>query len=1217
MRTISHRRIAAGLVALGLVGSLTVVASPLEVGAAPGSTSATGDESMLGTDQLIVRTQGNAAPDADALAADAGDPVDDAEVVRRMSDGSWVVRVDQRLDDADAEAVASEWEDRADVVTAEPDRIRTIDRTPNDPGYGNQWHYRTPTSTVFGANLPPAWDLTTGSPSVTVAVLDTGKLDHVDLQGQYLPGYDFISSSSIGNDGNARDSNPNDPGDWITSTEAASGFFAGCQVRNSSWHGTHVAGTIAARTDNNLGVAGVAWNAKILPVRVLGKCGGYDSDIIDGLRWAAGLTVSGVPTNSYPAKVLNLSLGGSGACSTSWQNAINAVTAAGSTVVISAGNSNLNASNASPGNCNGVITVAASGSTGSKASYSNFGSTVEITAPGGDSVGSGGVLSTLNTGTQGPVADGYAYYQGTSMAAPHVAGAAALVLSLRPGTTPPQMLTYLQQGARAFPAGSSCTTSICGVGLLDVAATLQAIPTVPATMAAPTATAGDGSATVSWSPPASDGGASLSSYELRTLVDGAPTGSVSLSPLATSHTVTGLTNGTTYRFQIRAINAEGPGAWSPESNAVTPSLPATVPSTMAPPVAVAGNGSATLTWTPPASDGGSPVTGYRVAILPQGAAPSIQDFDASTTTRTITGLTNGTAYRFQVGAINAVGVSEPSAPSEPVTPAVPYTVPSAPGAPTGVPQDGAVILEWASPDDGGSPITGYVVTPYVGATALPARTFDASSTVRGIPWLEDSVLHTFTVAAVNAAGTGPASAPSAPLWPHAGPPQVTVGDVRIAEDGWEAIVPIRVSKPVTVELKLTTKGGTATAGVDYLPSTALPVSFVAGGPLVQEIRIPIGDDEEREANETFNVVVTGPTSQIAFADGTGQVTIIDDDGLPPQITITDVPSVEEGQPAEFDIAVRGTIEAPISVTYKTASATAIAGSDFTPASGQVSFAAGEVNPVRTVSVPVTDDATSEGVETFTMRLTTKAGLTFVDPTGIATIAPSDGGTGSMPAVPRLRIFDARVIEGSMAAMVVEIDQSANATVLVGSKNGKATADVDFTSVSQTVTFTAGGPTSQTVLVPILDDTLAEPDETFNVTLSKPTGAALSDSSGVVTIIDGDGGPPRVRISDVRVVEGGTARFLVQVEGDIATPFLLRVASASGTATKGADFGEPSVTEISVPAGSGGFTAYVTVPTFADALVESSSGEKFTVKLTLPSGSPAKLSDNVGYATILG
>ena len=172
--------------------------------------------------------------------------------------------------------------------------------------------------------------------------------------------------------------------DWITAAESSSGYFAGCQVHNSSWHGTHTAGTIGAASNNGVGVAGVNWNSKILPVRVLGKCGGYTSDIADGMRWAAGLSVSGVPANANPAKVLNLSLGGYGACDATYQNAVNAIVAAGTTIVVSAGNSNADAVNYRPGNCTGVITVAATNRDGGRAYYSNYGSTVEISAPGGE-----------------------------------------------------------------------------------------------------------------------------------------------------------------------------------------------------------------------------------------------------------------------------------------------------------------------------------------------------------------------------------------------------------------------------------------------------------------------------------------------------------------------------------------------------------------------------------------------------------------------------------------------------------------------------------------------------------------------------------------------------------------------------------------------------------------------------------------------------------------
>lgn len=181
---------------------------------------------------------------------------------------------------------------------------------PNDPQYTNQWHYKG----TYGIDAPAAWDIITGSTDIVVAVIDTGICNHADLAGRYLPGYDFVSDVLVANDGGGRDGDASDPGDWITAAEDGSGYFAGCGASDSSWHGTHVAGTIGAASNNNFGVAGINWVSKILPVRVLGKCGGNTSDIIDGMRWAAGLTVAGVPANPYPAKVLNMSLGGSGAC---------------------------------------------------------------------------------------------------------------------------------------------------------------------------------------------------------------------------------------------------------------------------------------------------------------------------------------------------------------------------------------------------------------------------------------------------------------------------------------------------------------------------------------------------------------------------------------------------------------------------------------------------------------------------------------------------------------------------------------------------------------------------------------------------------------------------------------------------------------------------------------------------------------------------------------
>ena len=379
---------------------------------------------------------------------------------------------------------------------------------PDDARYADQWHYHSNVAQVpylavaGGANLPGAWDITTGSASIVVAVIDTGLVPHADIDtnildgtGRVVPGYDFIvadggpcpGGACVANDGGGRYADPTDPGDWVTLAESTTvgGIFQGCPVSDSSWHGTHVAGTIGALSNNATGVAGINWVSGILPVRVLGKCGGFLSDIVDGMRWAAGLTVPGVTTNPNPAKVLNLSLGGPGTCSATEQNAINAIVTAGSVVVVAAGNDgvNIGVTPVSPANCTNVISVAAVNRDGGRASYSNYGATVEIAAPGGEWAvffDPDSVLSTLNNGTTTPVAsptgDIYQYYQGTSMAAPHVAGIVSLMLSANPALTPAQSLATLQDSARAFPTGTGrdCTASTCGAGIIDAAAATTA-----------------------------------------------------------------------------------------------------------------------------------------------------------------------------------------------------------------------------------------------------------------------------------------------------------------------------------------------------------------------------------------------------------------------------------------------------------------------------------------------------------------------------------------------------------------------------------------------------------------------------------------------------------------------------------------------------------------------------------------------------------------------
>ena len=422
------------------------------------------------TDQLIIRFRDNASPVVvdKALSRLRTEKSEKFAYAKTTPDKADVFRFEKRKKKADWDKLSTWLKQLPEVEYVEPDYI--LNRmavpapvVPNDPYLNYQWSLL---DAISGIHADQAWGYTAGRGSV-VAIVDTGVLPHVDLLPNLLAGYDMIADTVTGNDGNGRDSDATDAGDYVLAGECGS-----TTTINSSWHGTHVAGTIAAAGNNAEGVAGVAYAAKALPVRVLGKCGGYTSDIAAGVIWAAGGTVSGAPVNPNPARVINLSLGGASACGSTMQNAINTARGKNAVVVVAAGNSNTDASQFSPANCAGVVTVAATGKNGGRAYYSNYGNVVDLAAPGG-SMNTGatdGIVSTLNTGTQTALADTYKYYQGTSMATPHVSGVVALMLSANPALTPDQVESLLKSSVRAFP--QPCAS--CGTGLLDAAAAVQA-----------------------------------------------------------------------------------------------------------------------------------------------------------------------------------------------------------------------------------------------------------------------------------------------------------------------------------------------------------------------------------------------------------------------------------------------------------------------------------------------------------------------------------------------------------------------------------------------------------------------------------------------------------------------------------------------------------------------------------------------------------------------
>ena len=429
----------------------------------------------------------------------------------------------------------------ADVEYAVPDQRRRRFTAPNDSLYADgqpatpgpavgQWYLRAPAGAIKSSiDIEAAWAVTLGSPSVVVAVLDTGiRFDHADFKrvaagGNLLDGYDFIANDFIANDATpGRDADASDTGDFVTAADVASpGNTVGCDsndIGDSSWHGTQTASLVGAATNNGLGMAGIGRNARVLPLRVLGKCGGFDSDIQAAMRWAVGLSVPGVPDNPVAnrARVLNLSLGSAGSCSQAYVDVVSQVNAAGAVVVASAGNGTGHAVS-TPANCPGVIAVAGLRHVGTKVGFSDLGPEVALAAPGGNCINIGvgqaclyPIITALNSGAQAPIAgaagsiysDSFNVSVGTSFSAPMVAGTAALLLSAQPALTPAQVRNVLQATARAFPTTGGennnntpvlqctapqfdntgkaidqdqcyCTTTTCGAGMLDAGAAVR------------------------------------------------------------------------------------------------------------------------------------------------------------------------------------------------------------------------------------------------------------------------------------------------------------------------------------------------------------------------------------------------------------------------------------------------------------------------------------------------------------------------------------------------------------------------------------------------------------------------------------------------------------------------------------------------------------------------------------------------------------------------
>ena len=417
------------------------------------------------------------------------------------------------LDGAAVTALAARLRGDARVRAVVPDvREQRQDVTPNDARFGAQWWLQAvAVGNTGAAGFAKAWERSTGvangggANGAVVAVLDSGITSHIETNARILPGYDFVADAVYAGDGNGRDNDPSDPGDAISADDRLRypTQFSGCpDALRSSWHGSTIAGQLAAVSNNTEGVAAGNWQGLVLPVRVAGKCGAAVSDIIDGLRWAAGLAVTGVPANPNPARLIVLSYGGVDPCDSNssipavrdtarlYEAALAEVRAVGALVFVAAGNQR--GAVGRPGSCQGALAVTSVNREGFKAAYANFGASVALATPGGDA-GSGGlcesgaadlrdsgIVSTGNLGDTTPGAAGYVAASGTSFAAPAAAAVASLMLAVNPQLTVLQIEQGLKLSARphvAVPllgdcaadnAGRcACTPATCGVGLLD------------------------------------------------------------------------------------------------------------------------------------------------------------------------------------------------------------------------------------------------------------------------------------------------------------------------------------------------------------------------------------------------------------------------------------------------------------------------------------------------------------------------------------------------------------------------------------------------------------------------------------------------------------------------------------------------------------------------------------------------------------------------------
>lgn len=1140
---------------------------------------------------------------------------------------------------------------RVGLRFAEPDRLMQANALPNDTDAANLWGLAGPAEgSVAGVGAFSAWSTTTGN-GVVVGVIDTGYRPHADLAANVIDQYDFISDSVNANDGGGRDSDARDPGDWRSASDCG-----GAGAANSSWHGTHVAGTIAAIAQNAYGVAGVAPDAKLVIARVLGKCGGYTSDISDAIVWASGGSVAGVPANGHPAAVLNLSLGGAYACSTSpeTQNAINSARSRNTVVVVAAGNSNADASGYSPASCSGVVTVAAVGPTGARAYYSNYGAVVDVAAPGGNtSTGiANGIESTLNSGTTTPAADSFAFYQGTSMAAPHVAGVAALMKSLNPALTPDQAEQMLKASTRSFPA--ACTG--CGSGLVDAGQALSAVIGGTATPLVADVPVDNLSGSVGGSSMfvlnvpayATDltvaivaGAGQARLYVRRGAIPSASTYDCVADVVGgvASCVFPGAVAAGTYYVMLSAVT-DFSGYSLYASHGSNP--PGTLAFTQSTSTIGEAGGTATLLVTRSGGSNGAISVSYATA---NGTATAGSDYTAKS--GTLSWAAGDTAAKSITVSVLNDSTAEPTE-----TLQVVLSKPTN-GATLGSPSSAALSIADNDSDPGVLAFSvasytvsesattvsltvtrtggkyGVVTANYatVADTAVAGSDFvaksgtltwgngDAASKTVSVTLTNDLIAEpteSFSVqlsGPTGGASLGGLSAATVSITDNdgaAGTLSLAAAMYSVNEGVGSAVLTVNRTggSGGAVSVAFSTGGGTAAAGTDYTAASGV-VTWAASDPTPKTITVPITADTLWESNKTFVVTLSAPTGGATLgAQKTSTVTIVDDDNTPGVVALSVAAyTVQETSATITLTATRsGGNSGAINVAYTTVDGTATAGADYTAKTGTLSWANGD-SANKTFTISITNDLFAESTEVFTVALS--------NPTAGATLGSLSSASVSIvdnDSAPGTLAFSATAYTvseaGGSATLTVTRSGGSGGAVTVGYAitGGTATAGVDYTTVSGSLSWAAADPASKTIQIPIADDAIWEPGETVVVTLSAPTGGASlgANKSATVTISDNDNNPG--------VIQFSAANFSVQENVTTVTVTATRTggnAGAVGASYATADASAVAGSDYTAKAGTLSWTngdsanKTFTVGILNDLIAESS--EAFTATLSGPTG----------------